>query len=134
MQGSTGAWEVAMPNAKFSARLRGALLALALGLTAAPLPGQQDGVAVDQVHAGTTLVAMVDVPIRDCAPSGGALYIKGQQTGTLRRGEVISVSGEQMFATVLGNQKWIYFSRAGSPSGWVLVGNARTTSGAFSKR
>lgn len=120
-----------MPNAKFSAQLRGALLALALVLTAVPLPAQQDGVAVDQVHAGTTLVAMVDVPIRDRAPSGGALYIKGQQTGTLRRGEVISVSGEQMFATVLGNQKWIYFSRSGSPSGWVLVGNAGATSGSF---
>lgn len=123
-----------MPNAKSSAQLRGALLALALVLTAVPLPAQQGGVAVDQVHAGTTLVAMVDVPIRDRIPSGRALYIKGQQTGTLRRGEVISVSGEQMFATVLGNQKWIYFSRAGSPSGWVLVGNAGTTSGAFAKR
>jgi hypothetical protein len=120
-----------MPNAKFSAQLRGALLALALALMAVPLQGQQDGAAVDQVHAGTTLVAMVDVPIRDRAPSGGALYIKGQQTGTLKRGEVISVSGEQMFATVLGNQKWIYFSRASSPSGWVLLGNAGTTSGAF---
>ena len=120
-----------MPTAKFSAQLMGALLTLALVLTAVPLQGQQQGVAVDQVHAGTTLVAMVDVPIRDRAPAGGALYIKGQQTSTLKRGEVISVNGEQMFATVLGNQKWIYFSRAGSPSGWVLVGNAGTTSAAF---
>ena len=119
-----------MPNAKFYRQLKGALLALALMLSAVPVLAQQ-GVDVNQVHAGTTLVAIVDVPIRDRAPSGGALYIKGQQTGTLKRGEVISVSGEQMFPTVLGNQKWIYFSRSGSPSGWVLVGNAGATSGSF---
>src|SRR5262245_52220472 len=119
-----------MCNAIFSAQLRRALLALSLVLTTVPLLAQQ-GVAVDQVHPGTTLVAMTDVPIRDGAPSGGALYVKGQQTGTLKRGEVISVSGEKMFATALGNQKWVYFSRAGSPSGWVLVGNAGTVSGSF---
>jgi hypothetical protein len=120
-----------MCNAKFSAQLRGALVALTLVLTTVPLLAQQGGVAVDQVHPGTTLVATTDVPIRDRAPSGGALYVKGQQTGTLKRNEVISVTGEQMFATALGNQKWVYFSRAGSPSGWVLVGNAGTTSGSF---
>lgn len=123
-----------MCNAKSSAQLSAALLALTLMLTTVPLLAQQGGIAVDQVHPGTTLVAVTDVPIRDRAPSGGALYVKGQQTGTLKRGEVISVSSEQMFATVLGSQKWVYFSRAGSPSGWVLVGNAGTTSASFGTR
>jgi hypothetical protein len=121
-----------MPNAKFSVQLRGAVLALALALPAIPLPAQQGGIAVDQVHAGSTLVAMADIPIRDQAPSKGPIYMKGQQTGTLKQGEVITAGSEQMVATVLGSQKWIYFSRAGSPSsGWVFVGNTGTTSGYF---
>jgi NAD(P)-dependent dehydrogenase (short-subunit alcohol dehydrogenase family) len=120
-----------MPNAKFYAQLKGALLAFALVLTAVPVLAKPSGVDVNQVHRGTTLKAMVDVPIRDRAPSGGALYIKGQRTGTLKDGDEIIVSDVQMFRTVLGNQKWVSFSRTGSRSGWVLVGNAGTTSGSF---
>jgi hypothetical protein len=121
-----------MRVSKFPFRPIAALLGLALTLTIVPLSAQQRGIAVDQVRAGSTLVATTDVPVRAQAPSGGALYIKGQQTGALRNGDVITVDRQQMVATVLGNQKWVYFSRSGSPSnGWVLVGNAGTTSGNF---
>jgi hypothetical protein len=107
---------------------------LAAILTALPAAAQQRGVPVDQVHAGSGLVALTEVPIRDSAPSGGALYIKGRQIGTLRSGEIITASKEQMVSTLLGNQKWIYISRSerqSTSSGWVLVGNTGTTSGNF---
>ena len=115
-------------------RLAGALLGLALTLTGVPLAAQQGGVPVDQVHAGSSLVVLAEVSIRDRAPARGPLYVRGQQTGALRPGEVITVSKEQMVSTLLGNQKWVYFSRSEklSPSsGWVLVGNAGSASGNF---
>jgi hypothetical protein len=126
-----------MRGTKLLVRMAGALLAGALTLTAVPLAAQQGGVPVDQIHAGSSLVALAEVPVRDRAPGGGALYVKGQQTGTLRSGEIIGVDKEQIVSTLLGNQKWVYFSRAEklSPSsGWVLVGNAGTTSGTFGEK
>ena len=122
-----------MRGAKLLVRLAGALLGVALTLTGVPA-AQQGGAPVDQVHAGSSLVALAEVPVRDRAPAGGALYVKGQQIGALRSGEIITVSKEQMVSTLLGNQKWVYFARSEnlSPSsGWVLVGNAGTTSGNF---
>lgn len=119
-----------MRGAKFLTRIAGALLAL----TAVSLVAQQGGVPVDEVHAGSSLVALAEVPVHDRTPGGGALYVRGQQTGTLKSGEVIAVNQEQMVSTLLGNQKWVYFSRSEklSPSsGWVLVGNAGSTSGNF---
>ena len=101
-----------------------------------PLAAQQ-GVPVDQVHAGSTLVARSEVVVRDNPPSGGALYVLGQQTGTLRTGEVVAVTREQIVSTLLGNQKWVYFSRSEklSPSrGWVLIGNTGSTSAYFGVR
>ncbi len=85
--------------------------AVSLSLTAVPLAAQQGGIPVDQVHVGSSIVALADVPIRDHAPGGGAIYVKGEQTGTLRPGEIVTVSKEQIASTLLGNQKWVYFSR-----------------------
>jgi len=123
-----------MRGAKLHVWLAGAVFGLALTLTGVPLSARQGGVTVDQVHAGSSLIALAEVAVRDRTPGGGALYVKGQQTGTLRSGEIITVSKEQVVSTLLGNQKWVYFSRSEnlSPSnGWVLVGNAGTTSGNF---
>ena len=123
-----------MRGEKVFVRMTGALLAVALAFTGLPLAAQQGGVPVDQVHKGSLLVALTEVPVRDRVPGGGALYVKGQQTGTLRSGEIIVVDQEQMVPTLLGKQKWVYFSRSEklSPSsGWVLVGNTGTTSGNF---
>ncbi|HEY7616286.1 MAG TPA: hypothetical protein VH744_05745, partial [Terriglobales bacterium] len=107
--------------------------AVSLSLTAIPLAAQQGGVPVDQVHVGSSLVALNVVPVRDHAPGGGVFYAKGEQTGALQPRESVTVSREQTVSTVLGNQKWVYFSREKlSPaSGWVLVGNAGTTSANF---
>lgn len=123
-----------MRGGNMTVRMARWLLAAALMVTEVSAAAQQNGVAVDQVHAGTSLVVLAGVPVRDRAPGGGAIYVRGQQTGTLRPGEVIDVGQEQMVSTMLGNQKWIYFSRSEkqSPSsGWVLVGNAGTMSGNF---
>jgi len=107
--------------------------AVSLSLTAIPLAAQQGGIPVDQVHVGSSLVALKLVPVRDHAPGGGVFYAKGEQTGTLRPGESVTVSREQTVSTVLGNQKWVYFSgeKLSPASGWVLVGNAGTTSANF---
>jgi hypothetical protein len=124
-----------MPGANLIVRMARWLLVMELLITGSALAAaQQNGVAVDQVHAGTSLVVLAGVPVRDHAPAGGAVYVRGQQTGTLRSGEVIDVGQEQMVSTVLGNQKWIYFSRSGkqSPSsGWVMVGKAGAMSDNF---
>lgn len=119
-------------HAKFLVRLTSVVLSMAL--TGALLAAQQGAVPVDQVHVGSSLVALGEVPIRDGAPGRGVVYVKGQQTGTLRSGEIITVTTERMVSTLLGNQKWVYFSRFKSlspSSGWVLVGNAGTMSGSF---
>ena len=132
--GSLSGVEVSMRGANRTGRIARWLLAAAFMMTGVSLAAQQSGVAVDQVHAGTSLVVLAGVPVRDRAPGGGPVYVRGQQTGTLRSGEVIDVRQEQMVSTVLGNQKWVYFSRSGqlSPSsGWVMVGNAGTMSGNF---
>jgi hypothetical protein len=107
--------------------------AVSLSLTAIPLAAQQGGIPVDQVHTGSSLVALTQVPVRDRAPAGRIFYAKGEQTGALQPRESVTVSREQTVSTVLGNQKWVYFSREKlSPaSGWVLVGNAGTTSANF---
>jgi len=123
-----------MGNPKLLVRLAGALLGLALTLTAAPLIAQQEApAAVDRVGPGTALVARSDIPLRANAPGGGALYVKGSQTGVISRGETVVVQQAQTVSTLLGNQKWVYVDRAGkSPSaGWVLVGNVGTTSDRF---
>jgi hypothetical protein len=126
-----------MRGAKLLVRMAGVLLSVALTLTGVPVAAQQGGVPVDQVHAGSSLVSLVEVRVRDRVPGGGALYVKGQQIGALRSGEIIAVSNEQMVSTLLGNQKWVYFSRSEKPSpssGWVLVGSAGTTSGNFAAK
>jgi len=110
------------------------LVAIALVLSGAAAAAQQ-GVPVDEVQPGTSLRALVEVPVRDRTPSGGALYVKGQQTGALKPREVIVVAGEQTVSTVLGKQKWIYFSRSGPApaNGWVLVGSTGSTIGSFAR-
>lgn len=121
-----------MVGEKLLIRLAGAVLGMTL--IAATLSAQQGGVPVDRVHKGSSLVALSDVPVRDRPPGGGALYVPGQQTGYVRSGETIEVSEEQIVSTLLGNQKWVYFSRQKqlSPSnGWVLVGKAGNTSDSF---
>lgn len=121
-----------MLGARLFVRLARPLLCVALTLPGVLVAAQQDGVRVDQVHAGSSLVALSDVPVRDRAPGGGALYVAGRQIGTLKPREIIAVNKEQTVRTVLGDQKWIYFSRYGSlSSGWVLVGRAGTTSDNF---
>jgi len=90
---------------------------------------QQPGVAVDQVHQGATLVAQTSITIRNHPPSGGAVYVKGDQVGTLAAGDTISVTQEQTITTLLGAQKWVGFAR-----GWVLLGRVGTTSDRFAKR
>ena len=80
------------------------------------------------------MIALANIPVRDRPPAGGALYIVGQQTGNLRPGEMITVSREQTVPALLGNQKWVYFSRSADPfpsSGLVLVGKIGTTSNSF---
>ena len=117
------------------AKVVGAILAVLL--TGAISLSAQQGVAVDQVHARQSLVATVNVPVLDAPPSGGVLYVKGQQTGNLRAGETVTVNNEQTVSTVLGKQKWIYISRAPSvapASGWVLVGTAGGTSSSFAEK
>lgn len=126
-----------MSSAKLLVRIAGSWLVMALILTGAPVLAQQNGVPVDQVHAGSSLVALTEVQVRDRAPASGAFYVKGQQTGSLRPGETIVVNQEQLASTLLGNQKWVYFSRAeklSPPGGWVFVGNAGTTSGNFAAK
>ena len=89
------------------------------------LEAQRRGISVDQVHGGSKLVAVAEVPVRDSAPSNGGVYTKGQQTGTLRAGNEITVTGEQIVPTLLGAQKWVSFSSSNglSPSrGWVFLG------------
>jgi len=105
-----------------------------VALIAISLSAQPSGVSVDQVHAGGSLIALANIPVRDRPPAGGALYIVGQQTGNLRPGEMITVSREQTVPALLGNQKWVYFSRSADPfpsSGLVLVGKIGTTSNSF---
>jgi hypothetical protein len=116
-----------------------ALIVLAVMVAVlAPLPvSAAAGVSVDSVRPGNSLVAQVEVPVRDRAPSGGAVYVKGQQTGTLKPGEVITVTDEQMVSTVLGNQKWARFAtsdKSSPPGGWVLVGNAGAVSTNFGEK
>jgi hypothetical protein len=123
-----------MRSPKLLVRLSGALISLALTLTAIPLLAQQETAAsVDAVSRGAALIARTDVPLRDHPPAGGALYVKGSQTGVISKGEVVSVQQEQTVSTLLGTQKWVYVDRTGkSPSaGWVLVGIAGTTSDRF---
>jgi hypothetical protein len=120
-------------NIETGRAMRIATVLLVSFLTALPASAQPGGVAVDEVHAGSSLVALVEVPVRDSIPGGGAVYVKGQQTGTLKPGEVIPVSKEGSVSTLLGTQKWVYFSLPGRSSGWVLVGNAGTTSTRFAK-
>lgn len=107
--------------------------AVSLSLNAIPLSAQQGGIPVDDVRVGSSLVALTQVPVRDRAPAGRVLYKRGEQTGTLQPRDLITVSKEQTVSTLLGTQKWVYFSREKlSPaSGWVLVGNAGTTSANF---
>lgn len=97
---------------------------------------QTGGAPVDQIHSGSRLVAMGTVPVRDQAPAKGAVYVKGQQTGALHAGNEITVTGEQIVPTLLGDQKWVSFTRSDdSPSsGWVLVGDSGKTSNAFKER
>ena len=104
-------------------------LFLSLSLSSLPAAAQQPGVAVDQVHEKTTLVALTSVPVRNRAPSGGVVYVKGDQVGTLAVGETFQVTQEQTVTTLLGAQKWVGFAR-----GWVLLGKAGTTSSSFAKR
>lgn len=108
-----------------------ALIAIALSNS---LCAQKRGISVDQIHSGSKLVAIVDVPVRDQAPPNGAVYVKGQQTGILRAGDEITVTGEQIVPTLLGAQKWVSFTRSNKPSpssGWVLVGDRGKTSNVF---
>ena len=107
-----------------------AAVLLALLFLTFPLLAQQ-GVPVDQVHDGSALVALSQVAVRDRPPNGGAVYSLGQQTGLLKPGETIAVTGEQTVSTILGNQKWVCFSLSGSSRGWVLVGNTGSTSPYF---
>jgi len=96
---------------------------------------QSGGVPVDQIHSGSRLVAIGAVPVRDQAPPKGAVYVKGQQTGVLQAGTEITVTGEQIVPTLLGDQKWVGFRSDNSPSsGWVLVGDTGKTSNAFEAR
>lgn len=123
-----------MHRAKIAGQMTCSSLVVFLLLTELLWALPQSGVPVDQVHTGTSLVALVEVAIRDHAPGGGALYVRGRQTGSLRSGEVIAVEQEQRVPTLLGNQKWVYFSRPANlvpPNGWVLVGNAGSNSGNF---
>jgi len=70
-----------------------ALMVVALG--ASPLCEQRRGISVNSVHSGCKLVAIVEVPVRDNASANGMVWVKGQQTGSLRLGEVVTVTGEQ---------------------------------------
>lgn len=94
---------------------------------------QSGGVPVDQIHSGSRLVAIGAVPVRDQAPAKGAVYVKGQQTGVLQAHSEITVTGEQIVPTLLGDQKWVSFTRSDSSpsSGWVLVGDSGKTSNVF---
>jgi hypothetical protein len=108
-----------------------ALIAIALSNS---LWAQKKGASVDQIHSGSKLVAIAEVPVRDSAPSKGAVYVKGQQTGVLRAGNEITVTGEQTVSTLLGTQKWVSFTRsdnASPASGWVLAGDTGKTSNVF---
>ena len=124
-----------MRKAKFVLVTMVALMASALGPP--PLYAENRGVPVDQVHPKSVLIALAQVPVRDGPPAGGAVYAKGRQTGALTANEVITVSEERIVPTLLGDQKWVRFSRAENliPSnGWVLVGTAGTTSKVFDER
>src|ERR1700758_3302840 len=83
-------------------------MAIALG----PRPLHAQNARVDQVQADVRLVALGEVPVRDAAPGGGALYAKGQQIGRLRPNEVITVSEVRTVHTLLGDQKWVRFYRS----------------------
>lgn len=107
-------------------------MAIALG----PRPLHAQNARVDQVQKNVRLVALGEVPVRDAAPGGGALYAKGQQIGRLRSNEVITVSEVRTVHTLLGDQKWVRFYRSEkvAPSdGWVLVGTTGTTSNVFAE-
>lgn len=123
--------ESGMRNVNLLALAFASLMVVALSNS---LCAQKRGTSVDQIHSGSRLVAIVEVPVRDHAPSNGAVYVKGQQTGTLQAGNEITVTGEQIVPTLLGAQKWVSFSRSDklSPSsGWVLAGDKGKTSNVF---
>jgi hypothetical protein len=128
-----------MRSAKLLVRLSGTLISLALTLTAIPLTAQQESpAAVNQVGPGTALIARMDVPLRDRPPGGGAVYLKGSQTGVVSKGERVFVQEQpepQTVSTLLGTQKWVPVYRPGkSPAtGWVLVGNVGATSDRFDR-
>lgn len=121
-------WEEQMRKANF---VLASVVGIAMALVPRPLHAQNAN--VDQIAKGSRLVALSQVPVRDAAPSGGAVYAKGQVVDTLHPQQDIKVEDWCIVHTLLGHQKWVRFENLQRANNWVLVGTMGTKSNLFAE-
>src|SRR5262249_12044943 len=90
----------------------------------------QEVANVDSLRPGSSVVVLVEIPLRDSPARQGFLYQRGSELRILRKGERLEVTGERRVTTLFDTQQWMllhdgrsgrgcaYARQAGKRSRW----------------
>src|SRR5262245_55673071 len=82
----------------------------------------QEVANVDSLRPGSSVVVLVEIPLRDSPARQGFLYQRGSELRILRKGERLEVTGERRVTTLFDTQQWIQLQDGRGDRGWAYSG------------